>query len=131
MEQILALFEGSSVRLLTMADAGIEGAAKEDGNTLLENAWKKALYAHERSNAWVMADDVGIFITALRNAPGVRSKRWAGENATTEEITAFTLKQLEGATDRSAIFETVVALVSPGGEQHFFSGKAHGYILEA
>ena len=78
-----------------------------------------------------MADDTGIFIHALNGEPGIRSSRWAGDTATTEEITGYTLKRLEGVADRSATFETLVALVSPECERHFFSGKVNGKILEA
>jgi XTP/dITP diphosphohydrolase len=60
----------------------------------------------------------------------VRSARWAGEHATTDEITRHTLAQLEGATDRSATFRTVVALISPSGEERFFEGEVRGRILE-
>lgn len=132
-EQIKAIFAGSSISVLTLTDAGIEGEAIEDGTSLQENALRKALFAHRNSTpgVWAMADDTGIFINALKGAPGIESARWAGETATTEEIMRYTLKQLEGITDRSAIFETVVALVSPEGRQYFFSGKAKGNLLES
>ena len=132
-DQIREVFVGSQIRVLTLIEAGIGGDAVEDGSTLKENALKKALFAWEHANpkSWVMADDTGLFIDALNGAPGVRSSRWAGDSATTEAITKYTLKQLERVTDRSATFETVVAVISPEGEQHFFSGKVHGKILEA
>jgi len=132
-EQIKAIFAGSSIQVLTLNETSIEGDAVEDGKTLQENALKKALFINEHLHpkTWVMADDTGLFIQALNGVPGVKSARWAGETATTEQITQYTLKQLEGANDRSAIFETVVAVVSPEGQQYFFSGKVHGKILES
>jgi XTP/dITP diphosphohydrolase len=42
----------------------------------------------------------------------------------------YTLKQLDGATDRSAYFETVVVLISPNGEKNIFTGKVDGVLLE-
>ena len=131
-EQIRAIFQGSPISILTLADAKIEGEAIENVTTLKENALKKALFAHERAQpkTWTMADDTGLFITALRGEPGIRAARWAGENATTEEIMLHTLKLLKGAIDRSAIFETTVAMVSPDGHRHFFNGKVQGIILE-
>lgn len=78
-----------------------------------------------------MADDTGIFITALDGRPGIYAARWAGEHATTREITQHTLKSLAGTNDRSATFETMVALVSPEGKEYFFTGKCPGKILEA
>jgi XTP/dITP diphosphohydrolase len=129
-EQIKAVFAGVPINVLTLSDVGIEGEAVEDGTTLEENAMKKALFAH-RPGTWSMADDTGLFIPALGGRPGVYAARWAGETATTDEITQHTLKQLEGVEDRTATFKTVVALVMPKGEIGFFSGEVHGRLLEA
>lgn len=129
-EQIRAIFTGLSILVCTLDDEGIEGEAIEDGITLEENALKKALFAH-RPGTWSMADDTGLFINFLDGMPGVYAARWAGEDASTDEITQYTLRQLEGVQDRSAIFKTVVALVDPNGEQLFFSGEVSGKILDA
>ncbi|HEY0010947.1 MAG TPA: non-canonical purine NTP pyrophosphatase [Candidatus Paceibacterota bacterium] len=129
--QIREVFTGSPVQVRTLKEAGIDGEAVEDGATLRENAGKKAWYAHERApGLWAMADDSGIFITALDGEPGVHSARWAGD-VTTDEITAYCLERLNGAADRSATFRTVVVAVSPEGEEHAFEGEVHGRVLEA
>lgn len=131
--QIQALFDSAPVKILTLDDVKIVGEAVEDGTTLKENALKKALFVYECLNPkkWVMAEDTGLFITALNGEPGIKAARWAGETATTDEITQHTLKRLEGAADRSATFETVVSLISPTGEQNFFSGTVTGSLLTA
>lgn len=130
--QIKTIFQDSPIEILTLDEADIEGEAVEDGKTLEENAIKKALYAFEKSggSSCVMADDTGIFIKALNGEPGVISARWAGETATTEEITNYCLERLKGKDDRSAIFRTVVVLISPADEQHIFTGEIAGKILE-
>ena len=78
-----------------------------------------------------MADDTGLFIDALNGEPGIKAARWAGETATTEEIMNYCLRRLKGVKDRSATFETSVAVVSPNGNEYFFSGKVRGQLLEA
>ncbi len=130
-EQIRAVFADSAFRVISLSEAGIDGEAIEDGTTLEQNAFKKAHFAWERSKSLVMADDTGFFITALDGIPGVNAARWAGEEATTEEITRHTLTQLEGHSNRSAFFETVVVVITPEGEKYFFSGRVSGHILEA
>ncbi len=132
-EQIKAIFIDSPITVLTLADAGIEGEGIEDGTTLQENALKKAMFVYDRSNpkAWAMADDTGIFIDVLNGLPGVNTAHWNGGAKTTEEMTQYVLKQLEGISDRSATFETVVAVISPQGDHRFFSGKVCGKLLEA
>lgn len=131
--QIKAIFEDTGIVVLSLDDAKIEGEGVEDGITLEENAEKKARFAQERAATpvWTMADDTGLFITALDGAPGIYAARWAGEDATTEEIMQYCLKKLQGAADRSATFKTVVAVLSPTGEKYFFTGVAEGRILES
>jgi XTP/dITP diphosphohydrolase len=128
-DQIIAIFAGLPVTIQTLAEAGIEGEAVEDGVTLQENALKKARYAH-RLGLWSMADDTGLFIKALNGRPGIHAARWAGETATTDEITQYTLNQLAGAVDRTATFKTVAALVTPAGEAVLFSGEVQGKLLD-
>src|SRR4051812_32718199 len=77
-----------------------------------------------------MGDDTGLFIDSLNGKPGIYSARWAGEQASTDEITQYTLRKLEGVKDRSATFRTVVALISPNGVQKIFTGEVRGKILE-
>lgn len=127
-EQIRAVFAEVPIAVLTLSDVGIPGEAIEDGTTLEENALKKALFAH-RPGAWSMADDTGLFIDALGGQPGIYASRWAGDTASTDEIMQYTIRKLEGVTDRSATFRTVVALVSPNGEQSIFSGEVQGQLL--
>jgi len=131
-EQIKAMFKNPSIQVLTLDEAGIVGEGVEDGTTLQENSLKKALFAKDQAkDAWTMADDTGLFIPALNGEPGIRAARWAGDAASTEEITAYCLERMSGVTDRRATMQTVVALVSPSGERYFFTGKAEGVLLDA
>jgi XTP/dITP diphosphohydrolase len=129
--QIQAMFTSMPVNLLTLDDANIAGEAVEDGETLEENAHKKAAYAHARVPpfTWTMAEDTGLFIDALGGEPGVRAARWAGEGKDAEEVMRHALKRLVGIADRSATFRTVVVLMDPDGKEQVFSGSAQGRIL--
>jgi XTP/dITP diphosphohydrolase len=132
-EQNRAVFRGLPITILTLEEARITGDAIEDGRTLKENALKKAIFAHEQAEkgVWTMADDTGLFIDALGGEPGIRASRWAGERASTAETTRYALSRLEGMMNRSATFETVVALVSPDAKEQFFFGNVKGSILTA
>ncbi len=129
--QIKQLLNNESISVKTLAEAGIEGEAVEDGETLEENARKKAYYAKVRTNndCWIIAEDTGLFINVLGGKPGIRSARWAGETATTQEITDYCLMQLYGMPDRTAYFETVAVLVSPQGNETVFRGRVNGVLL--
>ncbi len=129
LEQIGLLLKNVPLPLISMASAGIEGEAVEDGITLGENASKKARYVHAQMNdSYVIADDTGLFIEALDGAPGIHAARWAGP-LSTEAIMGFTLGRLRRATNRRATFRTVVAVVTPDGNMYHFEGEVAGYIL--
>ncbi len=129
--QAKLVFAGSKISIVSLDEAGIEGEGVEDGVTLEQNAFKKAFYALERSQSWCIADDTGLFIDALNGRPGIHAVRWAGENATTDMITAHTLRQLNGVTNRSATFQTVVVAVSPDEDWYYFKAETKGRILES
>ena len=107
------------------------GDIDEDAPTLEGNAIIKAVEIAIHASEWAIADDTGLEVEALNGAPGVRSARFAGEHATDAENRALVLAKLEGATNRSARFRTVVALVSSKGDIHFVGGECAGTIAES
>jgi XTP/dITP diphosphohydrolase len=107
------------------------GDIDEDAPTLEGNAIIKAVEIANHASEWAIADDTGLEVDALNGAPGVRSARFAGEHATDAENRALLLAKLDGATNRSARFRTVVALVSSKGDIHFVGGECAGTIAES
>ena len=107
------------------------GDIDEDAPTLEGNAIIKAVEIANHASEWAVADDTGLEVEALNGAPGVRSARFAGEHATDSENRALLLAKLDGATNRSARFRTVVALVSSKGDIHFVGGECAGTIAES
>lgn len=107
------------------------GDIDEDAPTLEGNAIIKAVEIANHAAEWAIADDTGLEVDALNGAPGVRSARFAGEDATDAENRALLLTKLDGLTNRSARFRTVVALVSSKGDIHFVGGECVGTIAES
>ena len=85
----------------------------EDGETYAENACKKANAIADYTGHLTLADDAGLEVAALNGAPGVHSKRWAGEDATDEMRIAKLLAALEGNPNRAARFVAAVAIAKP------------------
>ena len=132
-EEASPIFADSTIRLITLDEAGIDGNALENGDTLEANAAIKAWFAHERSNGtrWVIADDTGLFIRALRQVPGVHTAIWGGSDLSAEERMRYCLKEMQGFTrDRFATFRTVVCVVGPQRQEHLFHGQVYGDLLE-
>src|SRR3989338_5231959 len=129
--QIGGIFVGTPFHVVGLDEVGVEGEASEDGDTLRANALIKARFAWEKTHDWSMADDTGLFIDALSGAPGLRAPPGAGQTESTEEILAFTLAAIAHVplARRTATFRTVAALVSPDGNELFFSGSIPGILL--
>ena len=107
------------------------GDIDEDAQTLEGNAIIKAVEIANHASEWAIADDTGLEVDALNGAPGVRSARFAGEQATDSENRALLLVKLDGVVNRSARFRTVVALVSSKGDIHFVGGECAGTIADS
>ena len=103
----------------------------EDADTFAANATAKARAYSLASGLPTIADDSGLEVYALRGAPGIRSRRFFGEDATAHERNERLLAMLEGVEDRSARFVCVTALASPDGHVELFEGEVHGEIAEA
>jgi XTP/dITP diphosphohydrolase len=103
----------------------------EDAPTFAENASAKARAYATASGLQTIADDSGLEVYALRGAPGVRSRRFFGEDASAEDRNAKLLALLDGVDDRSARFVCVTALASPYGHVELFAGEVHGEIAES
>ncbi len=105
----------------------------ETGTTFQENAEIKALAASRSFPGLVLADDSGLEVDALNGAPGVRSARYAGENATDAENRAQLLRELEAigarGRDRSARFRCAMVLADEGRVIADFAGAVEGVIV--
>ena len=102
----------------------------ESGDSYAENAAFKARAYARATGLATLADDSGLEVVALRGAPGVRSRRFFGEDASAAERNQRLLAMLHGVADRSARFVCVTALASPGGEVELFEGEVRGEIAE-
>lgn len=103
----------------------------EDGKTYMENAAKKASVIAAYTGYLTLADDAGLEVDALNGAPGIHSKRWAGEDATDAIRIAKLLQALEGVTDRRARFVAAIAVVQPDRTPEGVLGVCEGHIRHA
>jgi XTP/dITP diphosphohydrolase len=101
--------------LISLDDAGVPGDAVEDGRTFEANAAIKARFFAALSGLPTLADDSGLEVDALGGGPGVRTRRYAGENATDEENNARLLRDLGELPPRrrTARYRCALALALP------------------
>lgn len=107
-----------------LADFEIE----ETGKTLRENALLKARAVWRRVGGNVLADDSGLTVEALGGEPGVRTARYAGENATDDENMDKLLAALDGEENRRAEFRCCLVLIDESGKEFVAEGVTKGRI---
>jgi XTP/dITP diphosphohydrolase len=116
-----------AIELIGLSDIGCTDNIAETASTLEGNALIKARYIRDNYHRDCFADDTGLEVKVLNNAPGVLSARYAGEPSNPEANMTKLLGDMEGATDRRARFRTVIAL-SLGGNEYLFEGIVNGQI---
>jgi XTP/dITP diphosphohydrolase len=107
---------------------------EETGSSFRENARLKAQLAHERRRgSWALGEDSGVEVDGLGGEPGIRSARYAGEDASDAENLELLLRELrdtDGA-DRRGRYVCEMVLISPTGEEHCARGTLEGEIAVA
>ena len=125
--EIQASLTGNELTIVTLQQAGILIDIPEPFNTLEENATEKATVIHKLTNKNCFSEDTGLEVNALQGAPGVRSARYAGDEANNENNIALLLHNMINIRDRQAQFKTVIALIINDVE-HQFTGICTGEI---
>lgn len=129
LEEIRAI-AGRKFQILSLSDIGCHDDIPETADTLEGNALIKARWVKEKYGYDCFADDTGLMVRALGGAPGVFSARYAGPQCNPTDNVRKLLSGMEGIEDRTAAFETVIALIL-GGKEFLFRGKAEGRIALA
>jgi XTP/dITP diphosphohydrolase len=138
LEEITRLLAGAipevasgTLELVAMSDLGVPEPV-EDGDTFADNALIKARACVAATGLPALADDSGLEIDALDGAPGVRSARYAGEDATDADNNAAMVAALAGVPDeqRTARFVCVAALVTVDGREVTRRGTMEGRVID-
>lgn len=116
--------------VISQKEAGFDIEVEETGRTSAENATLKAEKIYELSGKPVIADDSGLEVDSLDGAPGIYSRRFAGENATDSDRIQKILHSMKDVPEekRTARFRCVICYVDENGKKHIFEGIAEGKI---
>jgi XTP/dITP diphosphohydrolase len=119
------------VTVKSLSDFGPLPGVIEDGSTFDENAYKKAPHYAKVLGVPAIADDSGLVVDALSGAPGVRSARYAGEDASDLDNCRKLLAEMEGQGNRKASFVCVLSIAMPSGPALTYEASCDGTILDA
>lgn len=101
---------------------------EETGETFAENARLKAIYYSEATGLPAVADDSGIEIQAMNNAPGIHSARWQGKDYPTKFAAIRRELDAKGLETSAARFVAHIALAHDGNILFEASGIVQGEI---
>ena len=131
LKEIAAILEELKLDLRSAAD--IPGLADviEDAATVRDNAIKKAVETAKFAKMLTIADDTGLEVDALNGEPGVRSARYAGDDASYFENNKKLLANLQGVPSekRTARFRCVIAIADEKGLVECVEGICNGAII--
>lgn len=119
------------VEIYSLSDIKVTDDVEEDGETLLENAKKKAVYFGEKSKMITLADDTGLFVDSLDGEPGVHAKRW--HEGSEKDRNIKLIRKLEGVPEekRTCRYIGVLAVYNPENEKIWtYEGKVEGWISD-
>lgn len=125
----IKLAVGSRFQIITLTEAGIHTNIPEPFDSLHANASEKSRVIFALTGKNCFSEDTGLEVDFLHGLPGVKSARFAGEKASTQENIDLLLKKMNGAGNRNARFRTVISLRLNEAE-HFFEGICEGRISE-
>ena len=118
-----------NLQIKSLQDLNYHEELPETHETLHENALEKANFVAQLFKTNCFAEDTGLEVEALNNAPGVYSARYAGEQKNHTDNINLLLKNLKGKSNRTAKFRTVIALIL-NGKEYIFEGTVEGHIIE-
>jgi XTP/dITP diphosphohydrolase len=126
-----ATSNGEPIELVSLSDLPAIAEPDETGHTFAENSRLKALYYAAATGLLCAADDSGLEIAALENAPGVHSARWHGTDYAVKFKKIYELLAERGAPSSAARFVCHLALAEPGRVLFESEGIVNGEIAPA
>ncbi len=130
LRELRELLDHPRAALVSLDELAVEGDPVEDGETFEANAAIKARFGADATGLPTLADDSGLEVDALDGGPGVRTRRYAGEDATDGQNNDKLLEALAGLPPdrRGAGYVCVLALAIPGEPLVFARGTCRGRI---
>ncbi len=117
----------NNFEIITLKEAGINIDIPEPHHTLEGNAREKSTVINKLTAKNCFSEDTGLEVTALNGEPGVKSARYAGDDANFKNNIEKLLNNLRDVKNRTAQFRTVISLIL-NNKEYQFEGICKGSI---
>tara|TARA_Y100000590_G_scaffold59203_2_gene62793 strand:+ start:1614 stop:2195 length:582 start_codon:yes stop_codon:yes gene_type:complete len=128
--EVKQIFNNSFLKINSLKELKKIKEPKENGKTFAENAKIKSLFGFKIFNIPCFADDSGICVNALRNKPGIYSKRFLRSFKTKNEAFKYIISATIKKNDNRAFFNTTICMSLNINQHIFFVGKISGTISD-
>ncbi len=129
--EILNIVQDLPYDFVFLGDLNIDDSGfLEDGETFMENAYKKAKFFGDKTGFLTLGEDSGIVVEALKGELGVKTRRWgAGEHVSDQEWIDYFMKRMEHEQNRDARFVCSACLLNPMEDWHeIYEGETRGIL---
>jgi XTP/dITP diphosphohydrolase len=129
LREIIELLAPLGIKAVGASELGLP-EPEETGSSFADNATLKAEAAAKGAGLPALADDSGLCVPALDNAPGIYSARWAGPSKDFRIAMRRVEEELRDTEshDMRAFFVCALALAAPGATTQVFEGRVYGSL---
>jgi XTP/dITP diphosphohydrolase len=119
---------GSNIKLKTLKEINFNEKIIEDGKSFIENAIKKCETVYKKIKKPVIADDSGLCVEALNEAPGIYSARYGGQDLNDKQRYQYLLSQIKNIKNLSASFVCALVLYFNENRIYIIQEEVKGQI---
>ncbi len=126
--EIKQIFEDSTIKVYDLNSFDKIREPKETGYTFSSNAKIKSKYGQRLFNMPCFADDSGFCVEALKNKPGVKSKRFLEKFSSNKKAFEYIISNVIKKKNNKAFFVTAISLTLKENHHIIFLGKINGTV---
>ena len=126
--EVKQIFKNSKIKVYDLNTFEKIKDPKETGATFSSNAKIKSKYGQQLFNMPCFADDSGFCVEALRNNPGVKSKRFLEKFSNNKKAFEYIISNVVKKKNNKAFFVTAICLTLKENHHITFLGKISGTV---
>ena len=126
--EVKQILKDSKIKIYDLNSFEKTKEPKETGNTFASNAKIKSKYGQELFNMPCFADDSGFCVEALKNKPGVKSKRFLEKFSNNKEAFEYIISNVVQKKNNKAFFITAICLTLKKNYHIVFLGRINGTV---
>ena len=126
--EVKQIFKDNKIKVYDLNSFKKIKEPKETGNTFASNAKIKSKYGQKIFNMPCFADDSGFCVEALKNNPGVKSKRFLEKFSTNKKAFEYIISNVIKKKNNKAFFVTAISLTLKENHHVIFLGKINGTV---